>query len=120
MTPDDFTREILGEYISEDVWLINSCGGMANIGVSLARQCLRLMDALEKERRETVYASENAQRLMDALSAERAARDEDVEALHHLVSQQNGPPLIRFEKEWCTAMDKADARLAKHREDRDE
>lgn len=37
------------------------------------------------------------------------------EALEHLQSAQNGPPLIRFEADWQEAMAKTKAALAKAR-----
>jgi hypothetical protein len=40
-----------------------------------------------------------------------AQRDELIEALQSLYDEQNGPPLIREEKHWKEAMDKAEKAL---------
>ena len=45
-----------------------------------------------------------------------AQRDELVEALQSLYDEQNGPPLIRYEKHWNAAMMKAEAALRQAKE----
>lgn len=50
------------------------------------------------------YAWDTCQRDIDRLTAENKALQE---ALCNLVDEQNGPPLIRHEKNWQAAYDRA-------------
>jgi chromosome segregation ATPase len=85
----------------------------------VARLAAELMEANHENERlkETIRnQSEQVQHLADNLKEARGEVERLKEALQSLYDEQNGPPLIRYEKHWNAAMMKAEAALRQAKE----